>query len=195
MIVAALYVLQDGPYSTLPKVDLWDEARDARLYAGPHPVVAHPPCGRWGMFFHKGGKAHAGLGDDHGCFKHALACVDAYGGVLEHPWRSKAFGTFGLPRPERGAWHCTLEGGWVTEVDQGRYGHRAIKATWLYYVGAPPPALDWSHATHHPTVARRPGRTGVGCDALSRRQRAETPLLFAELLLRLARGARGQGTS
>ena len=38
--VAALFVAKDGPYFGLEGVDPWDGARDARLYAGPHPVVA-----------------------------------------------------------------------------------------------------------------------------------------------------------
>ena len=45
--IAALYVQEGGCYFGLEGVDPWDEARDARRYAGPHPVVAHPPCGRW----------------------------------------------------------------------------------------------------------------------------------------------------
>ena len=45
--VAALYVQKGGAYYDLEGVDPWDEQRDARLYAGPHPVVAHPPCSRW----------------------------------------------------------------------------------------------------------------------------------------------------
>jgi hypothetical protein len=51
-MIAALYVETDGAYFGLPGVDPWDEARDARKYAGPHPVVAHPPCQRWGRFWH-----------------------------------------------------------------------------------------------------------------------------------------------
>jgi hypothetical protein len=50
--VAALYVEPQGCYVGVPGVDPWDEARDARTYAGPHPVVAHPPCQRWGRFWH-----------------------------------------------------------------------------------------------------------------------------------------------
>jgi len=49
-MIAALYVETDGCYFGAPGVDPWDEARDARRYAGPHAVVAHPPCQRWGRY-------------------------------------------------------------------------------------------------------------------------------------------------
>jgi hypothetical protein len=91
-MIAALYVQTDGVYAGLPGVDLWDEARDARTYAGPHPVVAHPPCQRWGRFWHGSPrKPHQHtLGDDDGCFAAALASVRRWGGVLEHPADSRA---------------------------------------------------------------------------------------------------------
>lgn len=85
--VAALYVETGGCYTGLPNVDAWDIGRDARLYAGPHPVVAHPPCQRWGRFWHGSTrKPHQyELGADGGCFAAALASVRKWGGVLEHP--------------------------------------------------------------------------------------------------------------
>lgn len=49
--VAALFVDAAGSYADLAGVDLWDEARDARLYPGTAPVVAHPPCQRWGKLW------------------------------------------------------------------------------------------------------------------------------------------------
>ncbi len=46
-MIAALFVQTGGVYFGLPNVDPWDVKRDARQYAGPWPVVAHPPCSRW----------------------------------------------------------------------------------------------------------------------------------------------------
>lgn len=102
--VAALYVEPKGCYVGVPSVDAWDEARDARTYAGPHPVVAHPPCQRWGRFWHGSTrKPHQyKLGDDGGCFEAALHAVLTWGGVLEHPAHSKAWDAFGLLKPTMG---------------------------------------------------------------------------------------------
>jgi len=75
--VAALYVLKDGPYANREGVDPWPESRDARLYAGPHVVVAHPPCARWGRYW-GGGPMLARtprqkkFGDYGGCFAAVL---------------------------------------------------------------------------------------------------------------------------
>ena len=41
--ISALFVQKHGAYYGLKNVDPWDEERDARKYAGPNPVIAHPP--------------------------------------------------------------------------------------------------------------------------------------------------------
>ena len=102
-MIAALFVQTGGCYFGLPDVDPWDEARDARKYAGPWPVVAHPPCSRWcklaGLVEARWGHKR---GEDGGCFKSALESVRRFGGVLEHPAYSDAWPTFALPEPNRG---------------------------------------------------------------------------------------------
>lgn len=146
-MIAALYVQTDGCYANLPGVDLWDEARDARLYPGPWPVVAHPPCTRWCRLakFVEARHGHK-VGDDGGTFAAALAAVQRWGGVLEHPAFSLAWAAHDLAPPGAYGWTRGLFGpGWVCEVSQAAYGHRAPKLTWLHYCGdAPPPPLDWA---------------------------------------------------
>ena len=74
--IAALFVETNGTDFGLPDVDPWDEARDARLYRGPDPVVAHPPCERWGRFWHGSTrKPHQfKLGDDGGDASNRVEC-------------------------------------------------------------------------------------------------------------------------
>jgi hypothetical protein len=188
-MVAALYVQAAGCYSGLPDVDPWDEARDARLYAGPHPVVAHPPCERWGRYWAGGpGKGpRKKLGDDGGCFAAALDAVRRWGGVLEHPADSRAWGKFDLMAPPRaGGWvSAGLFGpGWTCCVERGRYGHPAHKATWLYACGVDLPALDWGRSSSAAPLGGRP------VEVLSKRRRAATPTAFRDLLIAIASSAR-----
>ena len=200
-IIAALYVLPNGPYAGLPDVELWDEARDARLYEGPWPVVAHPPCARWGRYWYGGPLAASkgmrrALGDDGGCFAAALAAVRQWGGVLEHPADSHAWAAHGLNRPPRsGGWvNADHLGGWTCHVEQGHYGHRARKPTWLYAFGIPElPSLTWgpSGATARWSIELRDGHGEKRPpEVLSHRERAVTPGAFRDLLIGIARSAR-----
>lgn len=202
-MIAALYVQRGGCYYGLPDVDPWDEARDARLYAGPHPVVAHPPCERWGRYWYGGPSARVRRvnGDDNGCFAAALAAVRKWGGVLEHPEASAAWEAHGLHSPpKRGGWIVAdWLGGWTCCVEQGAYGHRGRKATWLYANGVVLPPLKWGRAPgefvrlddgfHSAEERRRAIKRGV-VERLSKPERAATPLPFRDLLLSIARTAR-----
>lgn len=200
MTVAALFVQTGGVYFDLPGVDPWDEARDARTYAGPHRVVTHPPCARWcrlaGLVEARtGGRLRRG--DDDGCFASALASVRRWGGVLEHPFGSSAWPAFGLLHPHAGAWTRSLlrPDEWVTSVDQHHYGHRARKRTWLLLVGEPRP-LNWTEPHGLAPVYQswagrdqRGSRSKAGMvEVMCKRERSATPRPFAELLLSLARG-------
>jgi hypothetical protein len=155
----------DGVYYGLPGVDPWDEARDARQYAGPHPVVAHPPCARWSRL---AGFTEARFGlprrADGGCFAAALASVRRWGGVLEHPAYSDAWNAFDLPKPQhRGGWTRDLfDDGASCYVEQGRYGLPVKKATWLYAVGCKLPELRWGFT---PDRDGMPLVKGEGIDA------------------------------
>ncbi len=202
-MIAALYVATGGCYFGLPNVDPWDRARDARLYAGPHPVVAHPPCERWGRYWSGGpsAKVRRQKGDDGGCFAAALASVRRWGGVLEHPEASSAWAAHGLLAPPRcGGWFAAGDFlGFTCCVEQGHYGHRARKATWLYAAGVLTlPSLKWGKSAasvrlddgyHSAEERRRAVKTGVR-QRLSKNQRAATPLPFRDLLISIARSAR-----
>ena len=200
-MVAALYVETDGVYYGLPDVDPWDEQRDARNYDGPHPVVAHPPCNKWSplAYINRRRLPNYEIGDDGGCFAAALEAVRTYGGVLEHPAGSIAWRRYGLPRPRPGSWQQTIPWNrlaaygyeWVTEVDQGCYGHRARKRTWLYYVGLTPPPLDWREAESDAIVSGFLHRTGTDESRRVRpREASATPPAFRDVLLAMARTAR-----
>lgn len=218
MTIAALFVESDGVYAGLPDVDLWDKARDARTYRGPHPVVAHPPCERWGRYWGGAPKTWPRLiqGNDGGCFATALHAVRIFGGVLEHPEGSHAWRWFNLTTPPRdGGWiKADWLGGWACCVEQGWYGHRARKATWLYANGVDVPSMNWGSAPgdfvhldegFHSAEERQIWReTGVAtpyikraiktgsCQRLSKRQRAATPIEFRDLLLSIAQQARAK---
>lgn len=179
--VSVLFARADSVYKSLLGCDVWDIDRDARGYAGPSPVVAHPPCRAWGKLAHcsnpRDGERDLAL--------FALECVRRYGGVLEHPLGSALWPQYFLPRFGQ----VDLYGGWTWEVDQFAYGHLAHKMTRLYVVG---PQSVW--------LPSPPDDARAGLPALPRyisnltpKQREATPIEFAAALVGLARGCAGFG--
>lgn len=206
-MIAALYVLENGPYF-IEGIDAYDITRDAKKYRGHLPVIAHPPCERWGRYWGGGPMLHGTekqkfLGDDEQTFSHALWCVRTFGGVLEHPQGSHAFHFYGLPIPKiNGGWtNLDKYGGRSCCVAQGHYGHRAQKMTWLYGVNIDFKELIWGpckgktlidEGYHSKEERARAIKTGV-CQRLSKRQRTITPIEFRDLLIELVKAKESAG--
>jgi len=196
--IAALFVARDGVYWDVPGIDAWDESRDARLYDGPHPVVAHPPCARWCRLAKFVESQHPNLivGDDRGCFSSALSSVRKWGGVLEHPAWSMAWAAHGLIAPNKSGWILTIDGDWVCQVSQSSYGHRARKDTWLLYRGDEPPTpMNLIQVKTNAVVGSCSRRSDGSVwrkkvERLSVKERNATPIQFRDALIALARRSR-----
>jgi len=116
---------------------------------------------------------------------------------LEHPAYSDAWPAFSLPKPQREGWQRGICGGWSAHVEQGRYGHVAKKATWLYAFGVTNlPALRWGADPDQKSKALV-SWCGNRVSSGERRPRvgkaaaAATPFEFRDVLLSVARGSAG----
>lgn len=113
--VAVLWVERKSPYWRLwPTVELWGRGRDANTYHGPFPIIAHPPCGPWGKY-----KTVSQESRSDGI--QAMSHVHQWGGIVEQPLGSELFALHGGP-------------GRIAKVNQGDFGHLALKPTLLYIV-------------------------------------------------------------
>lgn len=166
MTVAALYVEPRGPYPHL--VGEWfDQRRDGRTYRGPHPIVAHPPCGPWSRL-----RALCTQPDEQRDLGPlAVEQVRTFGGVLEHPAGSVLWDHCHLPPPE--SLFADQYGGRSYCVAQGDYGHKAPKLTWLYAVRLGPCPF------RSPTGRDPGGRV----ESLGKFARKATPETFAAMLV------------
>lgn len=208
-MIAALYVLARGPYANMPGVDPWPAKRNALLYRGPDPIVAHPPCAWWSRKL----RHQLKLSSEQGPHLAPVAVVQVQGcgGVLEQPAESLLWETMGLPFPEPYR-QMTIDGpekdehgGFTVEVDQSGWHrperrdqeHGEHKRTWLYMVGIdfaavqlPPPAPSPEKST----VRRLDKRAGIKSswrrsryDMMGPEARKRSPRAFAEWLVSLAR--------
>lgn len=196
----ALFVETNGIYFNDPIIEPFDINRNAFTVDNGLPAIAHPPCDRWGRYWpgQPGAKIRKKLGDDKGCFAFALWYVRTYGGVIEHPEASHAWAYFGLTKPpKKGGWIKADEYNGITCcVEQGHYGHRARKATWLYINKIKPRELIWGKAdgkmpleeSFRSTRDRHKYRemNVVPGLRISKQERLGTPKEFRELLISMA---------
>jgi hypothetical protein len=201
--INALYVEKDGVYSSFCKTELWDIERDARKCRNGLPAVCHPPCERWGRYWSGGpsAKNRRILGDDGGCFAHALWYARTFGGIIEHPEASHAWKFYGLSKPPKeGGWVKADDyGGYTCCVEQGHYGHKARKATWLYANKVELFEFIWGksegklridqgfHSKERALQARNSANYKP-IKRLSAQERIDTPVEFAQILVKMVRG-------
>jgi hypothetical protein len=113
--VAVLWTCPRSEYARLwPLVDCWPLRRDANLYAGPWPVVCHPPCGPWGKLSWSSRESKS-----HGIW--AMELVHRWGGIVEQPLGSQLFKLHG-------------DGRAVQRILLSDFGFGAPKPTILYEV-------------------------------------------------------------
>jgi hypothetical protein len=183
-MISVLFARRDSVYKTLD-VDVWDADRDARLWPGGNPCVAHPPCRAWGMLSHF---AKPRI-DEKELAITAIGFVRAQGGVLEHPNKSKLWKHLNLPTGmNRDEW-----GGYTLSVNQSWWGHKAEKKTWLYIVGCkstdlPPITMSFDAITHKIGFAKSwKGKSRYGIKEVSKKEREATPIDFAKWLIEVAK--------
>lgn len=181
-MISALYVREDSVYKEMG-VDSWDINRDARLWPGGHPVIAHPPCGQWSRLYKFARpdpelKALALLAIDQ---------VREWGGILEHPAHSRLWKEKEMPMPGQ----IDNWGGYTICVDQSWWGHPARKKTFLYIVGIPqmglpliPLSLDAIEYTVSSSIKKYSGRRTRKELPVGRRD--ITPHRFAQWLIEVA---------
>jgi len=199
--IAALFVMEDSIYKSMPGVDCYDIHRDAWSFPGGMPVVAHPPCRTWGRLKHF---ATAAPPHEHSLGPWSIDQVRKFGGVVEHPNGSSLFAECGVHKPTK----LNLpdkHGGYLIQISQYWWGHKAEKKTLLYICGCPYSKL--------PPIPFRDGRPKycVGSFKLngsgnirstygeqkpvSKKDRLHTPPAFAKWLIETARRCARPGRS
>ena len=198
-MINALFVSTEGVYFNLANIDPWDINRDAKLCNNRNVAICHPPCDRWGRYWGGGpsAKVRRILGDDGQCFAFSLWYVRSFGGVIEHPEASHAWPFYGLNKPPKsGGWiEADNYGGLTCCVEQGHYGHKARKATWLYINGIPPIDLIWGKSKgmridegFHSKEEGRKKRAQSDykpVKRLSEKERIDTPVMFRDVLIQM----------
>jgi hypothetical protein len=183
MNISVLFTQKNSVYNQF-NVDVWDEVRDARLYAGQNPVICHPPCRLWSKLSHF---STANISEKD-LAPLAVEFARSFGGVVEHPRSSRLFKYMNIPldgSPDK-------FGGYLISVDQFWFGHRARKATLLYIVGCPKsklPALPlkFDAVTHTVSACCRLKKGTFRKPEVSKYERNATPFNFALWLFEIAK--------
>lgn len=169
-MISVLYTRPNSIYKKLVD-DCYDINRDARSFKGGNAIIAHPPCRGWGNYSHLA-KTRP---DEHALAIHSVIMIRLYGGVLEHPVRSKLWKIMQLPKPGQ----TDQYGGWSLNIDQYWFGHRAQKNSMLYIVGCEPKEIP-------PLPLRLNQNNKISIENMCKAERERTPIQLALWLIKLA---------
>jgi hypothetical protein len=180
-MITVLFVRKDSIYKKLG-VDCWDIERDARLWQGGNPVIAHPPCRAWGQLAHLAKPRP----DEKELAIWSIDQIRKNGGVLEHPRASKLWKHMNLPVGQM----IDEYGGFSICVNQSWFGHSCEKKTMLYICGCSPSDLP-SYPVSFDLVLFTVGTNKKTKDCNRKKEcpkkhREATPLSFAQWLIEVA---------
>ena len=188
-MIAVLFARKDSIYKTMTECDVWDEDRNALNFNGKEPIIAHPPCRLWGVLAHLSTVPEKDREIEKNYARFCIKKIRRNGGVLEHPYASKLWQDMNLPDVD----YVDGFGGYTLDVCQYWWGHRLMKRTKLYIVGA----------DNYPDIPIKGGKPPVvpnsgkgrwqlakelGYDPgprLTTKEREATPHAFAEWLCKL----------
>lgn len=128
-MVIVLFARKDSIYKQLG-CDVYDIDRDARTWNGGSAAIYHPPCRAWGGLSHMAKPR----GDEKELAIWSINMIWKFGGVLEHPRKSKLWPHMNLPMPGV----IDNHGGFSILINQSWWGHKAEKKTLLYIKGCKP---------------------------------------------------------
>lgn len=155
-MTTVLFTRKDSIYKELG-CDCWDAERNARLYLGAGPVIAHPPCRAWGRMAHW--SKHTDYEKSHAVW--TIDLIRKFGGIMEHPVTSRV-------------WELLDDDEKTLVVDQNWFGHPAQKRTRLFY----------NLPNRYPPIPFQLERIERPVEQMSKRQREQTPRPFAEWLIK-----------
>lgn len=155
-MISILCVARKSNYFNIPDLDLWTEERNAYLFNGNNPIIAHPPCAQWS-------KMRAFSRPDKVAKNLALFCweyVNQNGGCLEHPQGSALFKYVGANRSQ------------IVSINQNWFGFPSRKTTYIYFAKCEP--------ERYPLSFDRPLRTTT---SLHSKDRSIMPLMMCKWLV------------
>lgn len=168
-MISVLFTTENSIYKKL-RQDCWDIKRDARKWPGGNAIIAHPPCRGWGDHAHKSKHTES----EKQLAVWAIHKIRMWGGILEHPRKSKLWPEMNLPLPGQ----KDKYGGYSICIKQSWYGHRAQKETLLYIVGINIKQIPLIPITYH-TVTNT-------IENMGKHERETTPIQLAEWLIKTA---------